>query len=329
VGDSRALMDSLIRAAEGGKQVICMVELKARFDEQRNIYWAQQLEHAGVHVFYGIVGLKTHTKLALVVRQEADGLRSYVHLGTGNYNVQTARLYTDFGLFTCRGLIADEVVELFNYLTGRSLKQDYQQLLVAPVNMRQRFKDLIDREIANREAGQPARIIAKFNSLEDRGIIRSLYRASQAGVPSDLIVRGFCCLRPGVPGLSENIRVTSVVGRFLEHSRIFYFRNGEASELDGRFYIGSADWMFRNLNRRIEVVTAVEDQACRQRLWHALELLLSDQRQAWDMQADGTYVQRRPSDPATHLGTHVAMMNWARQSVGADERDGNGNHAPA
>ncbi len=314
VGDSRSLMDSLARAAESGKQVACLVELKARFDERRNIYWAQQLEKAGVHVFYGLVGLKTHTKLAMVVRQDNDGLRCYVHVGTGNYNVQTARIYTDLGLFTCRSTITDDVVELFHYLTGRSLKSDYRYLLVAPFNMRARFLQLIEREVENHRAGRPARIIAKMNSLEDRRIIRALYQASQAGVPIDLIVRGFCCLQPGVPGRSENIRVTSVVGRFLEHSRIFYFRNGEALETDGRFFIGSADWMSRNLSRRVEVVVPVEDQPARLRLWSILELLLSDQRQTWDMQPDGTYVQRRPTDPHDP-GVHARLLALTRAAA--------------
>jgi len=254
IGDSRSLMDSLIGAAEQGKQVVCLVELKARFDEQRNIFWAQQLEHAGVHVVYGIVGLKTHTKLSLVVRQDTDQIRCYVHVGTGNYNVQTARLYTDFGLFTCRPEIADEVVELFHYLTGRSLKGDYQTLMIAPINMREGLVELIDREIEHQKAGRPAGIIAKMNSLEDRRIIRRLYAASRAGVKIRLIVRGFCCLHPGLEGVSENIEVLSVIGRFLEHSRVFYFRNGATEPLGGRFLIGSTDWMYRNLNRRVELV---------------------------------------------------------------------------
>jgi polyphosphate kinase len=327
IGDSRSLMDSLIRAAEANKQVVCMVELKARFDEQRNILWAQQLEKVGAHVFYGMVGLKTHTKLALVVREETDGLRTYVHISTGNYNVQTARVYTDFSLFTCRSTITDEVVELFHYLTGRSLKSDYRTLLVAPLNMRAQFMKLIEREVENHQAGQPAGIIAKMNSLEDRKIISALYRASQAGVSIDLIVRGFCCLRPGVPGLSENIRVISVIGRFLEHSRIFFFRNGEPDPLDGGFFIGSADWMYRNLKNRVELVVPVDDATARQRLWQTLEILLSDRRQAWDMQPDGRYVQRTPSDPAVDLGTHARLMQAVRAASAACG-DEHGNGAP-
>ncbi len=325
VGDSRSLMDSLIHAAEEGKQVVCLVELKARFDEQRNIFWAHQLERAGVHVVYGVVGLKTHTKLALVVRQEGDRLRSYVHIGTGNYNVQTARLYTDVGLLTCRPHITEEVVEMFHYLTGRSLKGNYKQIMVAPVNMASRFNEMIERETANHNAGLPSGIIAKMNQLEDRRTIRALYRASQAGVPVTLIVRGFCTLRPGVPGLSENIRVMSIIGRFLEHSRIFYFRSGAEQEIDGRFFIGSADWMYRNLERRVEVVVPVEDLVCRQRLWQILQVSVADQVQGWDMQPDGTYVRRTPSDPAVQLGSHATLMNMARDAATLDnQRQGAG-----
>ncbi len=318
VGDSRSLMDSLIRAAEQGKQVVCLVELKARFDEQRNIFWAQQLERAGVHVVYGIVGLKTHTKLSLVVRQDTDQIRCYVHVGTGNYNVQTARLYTDFGLFTCEPDLTNEVVELFHYLTGRSLKGDYRLLLVGPINMRDRFIELIDREIEHQKAGRPAGIIAKMNSLEDRRIIRRLYAASRAGVKVQLIVRGFCCLHPGLEGVSENIHVTSVIGRFLEHSRCFYFRDGAAEPLGGQFFIGSADWMYRNLNRRVELVVPVFDMLCRARLWQTLEILLNDRRQAWDMLPDGTYVQRMPTGPDDEKGTQEQLMQIARNSAVVD-----------
>ncbi len=308
IGESHSFMNSLIRAAENGKQVVCLVELKARFDEQRNIQWAQELERAGVHVVYGIVGLKTHTKLTLVVRRESRGLRCYAHVGTGNYNVTTARLYTDLGMLTARKEITDEAIELFHYLTGRSLKEDYDRLLVAPSTMRKRFMDLIEREVENQEAGKPAHIVAKINSLEDRKIIRALYRASGAGVPIDLIVRGFCCLRPGVPGMSENIRVISIIGRFLEHARIFHFRDGREDPVEGKFFIGSADWMYRNLNHRVEVVTPVEHLHCRQRLWEILDVQLNDQRQAWDMKPDGDYVQRQPTDPQTQIGTHLTLM---------------------
>jgi len=315
-GDESPFVQTLIRAAEAGKQVAALVELKARFDEERNIYWAQSLEKAGVHVVYGVVGFKTHTKTVLVVRRDPDGLRCYVHIGTGNYNVQTAKVYTDLGLLTCNADITDDIVELFNYLTGRSLKTDYRKLLVAPVNMKDRFLALIDREIENQKAGKPARIVAKMNSLEDRNVCRALYRASQAGVQIDLIVRGFCCLRPGVPGLSDNIRVTSIIGRFLEHSRIFHFRSGQADEVDGEFYIGSADWMYRNLLARVEAITPVEPRQLRERCWEILSIMLNDQRQAWDMRSDGTYVQRRPAEnapPQSAMGTHQALLDLTKK----------------
>ncbi len=310
-GDASPFINTLIRAAEGGKQVVCMVELKARFDEQRNIQCAQMLENAGVHVVYGIVGLKTHNKMALVVRRDADGLRSYAHIGTGNYHAGTARLYTDLGLFTCKPAFTEDVVELFHYLTGRSMKSEYNKLLVAPVNMRRKFQEMIEREVEHHKAGRPAHIIAKMNSLEDRRLIKSLYEASKAGVKIDLIVRGFCCLRPGVPGMSENIRVMSIIGRFLEHSRLYYFRNGAAAPADGEFFIGSGDWMYRNLSRRVEAVTPIEDAPLRERCWTILSVMLNDGRQAWDMASDGSYVQRRPADPTQETGTHARLMSMA------------------
>ncbi|MBI1375426.1 MAG: polyphosphate kinase 1 [Phycisphaera sp.] len=314
-GDDSPFINTLIRAAEAGKQVVCLVELKARFDEQRNIQVAQELEKAGVHVVYGIVGLKTHTKTALVVRREPDGVRCYAHIGTGNYHIGTARVYTDLGLFTANPEFTEDIVELFGFLTGRSLKRDYNKLLVAPVNMRQRFIKMIQREVEHHRAGRPARIIAKMNSLEDRRIIAELYRASQAGLPIDLIVRGFCCLRPGIKGLSANIRVTSIIGRFLEHSRIFHFLNGADDPAEGEYYIGSADWMYRNLENRVEAIAPIEDPALRKRLWGLLDIMLNDQRQAWDLQTDGTYVQRQPTDPVTQVGTHQLLMQQALQRV--------------
>ncbi len=312
-GDDSPFISYLIHAAEARKQVVCLVELKARFDEERNILLANKLEKAGVHVLYGVIGLKTHTKACLVVRQDADGIRSYAYIGTGNFNAGTARVYTDLGLFTCDPQITHDVVELFHYLTGRSLKRDYHKLLVAPVNMESRFMEMIEREIENQKNGRPARIVAKMNALEEKKIVRALYRASQAGVPIDLIVRGFCTLRPGVPGLSENIRVISVIGRFLEHSRIFYFRNASPQEQDGEFYIGSGDWMYRNLLARVEATVPIEAKAIKDRLWHVLNVLLSDRRQAWDMKPDGTYIQRTPDNPA-QLGTHAFFMTEARQT---------------
>ncbi|MBI1335634.1 MAG: polyphosphate kinase 1 [Phycisphaera sp.] len=317
----------LIRAAEAGKQVVCLVELKARFDEERNIQVAQVLEKAGVHVVYGIVGLKTHTKVSLVVRHEAEGMRTYCHIGTGNYNSKTANLYTDLGLFTCNPDLTADCVELFHYLTGRSLKRDFRTLLIAPINMRRRFVEMIDREIAHCDAWKkrggklddPDRphIIAKMNSLEDLDIGAKLREASQAGVRVQLIVRGFCCLRPGVPGQTENISVLSVIGRFLEHSRIYYFHNAGK----GEYYIGSADWMYRNLNNRVECITPIYSPVHQQRLRQILNISLGDYRQAWEMQPDGGYVQRKPDQapadalPEAKLGTHRVLMDLARREA--------------
>jgi polyphosphate kinase len=318
-GDESPFIPSLIHAAETGKQVVCIVEVKARFDEQRNIQVAQMLEKAGVHVVYGIVGLKTHNKTALIVRREPEGLRCYAHIGTGNYHIGTARLYTDLSLFTAKPMVTDEVVELFNNLTGRSLGRKYQKLLIAPINMKESFLEMIRREVIHHSQGKPAQIVAKMNSLQDRQIIAALYEASAAGVPIDLIVRGFCCLRPGVEGLSQKIRVISVIGRFLEHSRIFYFRNGAAEPVEGQFYIGSADWMYRNLHHRIEVVAPIEERPLRERCWQFLQMLLQDQRQAWEMRPDGSYIQRQPADPQAQIGTHRQLMRQAKVRMTSDQ----------
>ena len=318
VGDDTPFVRSLIRAAEAGKQVACIVEVKARFDEARNLHWAQQLEKVGAHVVYGVLGLKTHTKLALVVRKEAGGLRCYAHIGTGNYHVRTARLYTDVGLFTCDPVLTGDVVKLFHYLTGRSLAPSFDKLLVAPMNMRERFLELIEREIEHARAGRPARIVAKMNQLQDLAVGRALAAASQAGVPVDLIVRGFCCLLPGVPGLTENIRIRSVIGRFLEHSRIFYFANGHADPLDGEFFIGSADWMYRNLSRRVEAATPVVERALRERLWEILDVCLRDSRHAWILGAAGRYAQSVPvpdGDGPETVGTHAALIESTRRRI--------------
>lgn len=312
-GDNSPFIRSLIRAADAGKQVVCLVELKARFDEQRNIYWAQALENAGVHVVYGIVGLKTHAKLALVVRQETDGLRCYAHIGTGNYNVQTSRFYTDLGLLTSRDEITSEIVEFFHYLTGRSLKKSYQHLLVAPVNMFSRFKEMIEREAKHAREGRPAQIIMKCNNMEENDISLALYEASKAGVDIDLIVRGFASVRPGVKGMSEKIRVVSIIGRFLEHSRIFYFRNGMTDPLDGEFYIGSADWMYRNLHARVEAVVPIWERPLKEKLWEILQLSLKDHRQTWDMRSDGSYAQRKSDGPGLH--TQLIQLTKARNTV--------------
>lgn len=307
-GSDSPFIPLLIRAAENGKQVVCLVELKARFDEARNIQVARMLEKAGVHVVYGIVGLKTHCKTTLIVRQEGDEVRSYAHIGTGNYHAGNARLYTDLGLFTAKPEFTQDVVQLFHYLTGRSLNRSYNKLIVAPLSMKQKFVELIRFEAEQARAGKPGRIIAKMNQLEDSEIIRELYAASQAGVRIDLIVRGFCCLRPQVPGLSENIWVSSVIGRFLEHSRIFLFQHGASTPEQGQIYIGSADWMSRNLNWRVEAVCPIEDKSHKKRLWELLQMMLSDRRQAWDLKSDGVYNQRRPLNAPEEMGTHDRLM---------------------
>lgn len=310
-GDS-PLVNALIQAAENGKQVAVLVELKARFDEENNIQWARKLEKAGVHVVYGLVGLKTHTKTVLVVRKEGDRIRRYLHIGTGNYNPKTARLYTDLGLLSCRDDLGADLSDLFNFLTGYSRQQSYRKLLVAPVSLRQRMTELIQREAEHARAGGTGRIVAKMNSLTDAQIIAKLYEAAQAGVQIDLIIRGMCCLRPGVKGLSETVRVISIIGRFLEHSRIFYFHNQGQEEI----YIGSADWMSRNLDRRVEAVVPIDDPAISKDLQEILGIMLADQRQAWELQSDGTYVQRQPksTDPDHPVaGSQAVFMQMAIQ----------------
>lgn len=305
------IIKALIYAAEQGKQVAVLVEVKARFDEAANIAWARMLENAGCHVAYGLVGLKTHTKVSLAIREEEDGLRPYYHIGTGNYNAKTASLYTDLGLFSCDPAIGADLMDLFNYLTGYSRQTNYRKLLVAPVNMRQRFVDLISNEIAFTLSGKPGRIIAKMNALEDPVIVRKLYEASQAGVSIDLIIRGNCRLRPGLPGISENIRVISIIGRFLEHSRIFYFENGG----NPLYFIGSADWMNRNLSARVEAITPIEEPRLKEQLEHMLRLSLADHRQAWDLGPDGRYQRRfatASSDIMAAQGLQVSLMQEAR-----------------
>lgn len=307
-------VSSLVRAAEAGKQVACLVEVRARFDEHRNVRFARQLEQAGVHVAYGVVGLKTHCKCSLVVRREEKGLRGYVHLSTGNYHPKTAQLYTDLGLFTADPDIVEDVIDLFNSLTGRAEQRSYDNLIVAPFLMRRRLNALIDREIEIARSGGKGIIFAKMNSLEDTRITRKLYEASRAGVQVTLVVRGFCCLRPGVPGLSDNIRVIAVVGRFLEHSRIYYFGNGKQDPLEGDWYIGSADWMYRNLNNRVEVLAPVRGREARERLQRLREIHLRDHRTAWDLKADGFYTERMPApdappDGPEALGVFFTLMN--------------------
>jgi polyphosphate kinase len=285
-GQQSAIAEALIAAGEQGKQVTALIELKARFDEENNIEWAQRLERAGVHVVYGFVGLKTHCKLTLVVRREGSALTRYVHIATGNYTPTSSSTYTDLGLFTADKEIGADTTEFFNYLTGYSHQQNYRRLLISPVNLRERLTTLIERETANAKAGRTSRIIAKLNRLADPNIIQALYDASAAGVEIDLIVRGICMLRPGVPGLSENIRVRSVIGRFLEHSRVFYFANDGNEEV----YIGSADWMPRNLNRRVEVVCPINDPHLRRYLRDTvLQAYLRDNVNARTLQPEGSY----------------------------------------
>jgi len=292
-GRHSPIVEALIEACELGKQVGVLVELKARFDEESNIEWARRLEQAGVHVVYGLLGLKTHCKLALVVRREGEELKRYVHLATGNYNPTTSRIYTDVGIFTADEEITADATHLFNFLTGYSRYSKYRCLLVAPVNLRERMAALIEREAGHAQRNRPARIIAKINSLTDLSTIRALYAASQAGVEIDLIVRGVCMLRPGIPGVSERIRVRSVVGRFLEHSRIFYFANDGAEEV----FIGSADWMTRNLDRRVEVVAPIKDKALKLYLKETvLDTYLRDDAQARLLQADGSYTRLSPAE---------------------------------
>jgi len=286
-GRNSPIVKALIEASEKGKQVAALVELKARFDEESNIEWARRLEQAGVHVVYGIVGLKTHCKLALVVRREGRKLKRYVHLATGNYNPTTSRVYTDVGIFTTDDEIANDATNLFNSLTGFSEFNEYGCLMVAPLNLRKGTIKLIKRETAHAKAGRPGRIIAKVNSLTDVAIVRALYNASQAGVSIDLIVRGICTLRPGLENVSSNIRVRSIVGRFLEHSRIFYFGNNGKEEV----YIGSADWMYRNLSRRVELVVPIKQPQLREHLKGILDAYLKDNVNARELRADGTYVR--------------------------------------
>ncbi len=285
--DSR-IPPALIRAAENGKQVTALIELKARFDEAHNIEWAQKLDQAGVHVVYGIVGLKTHGKLTLVVRQEGEELKRYVHIASGNYNPTTSCTYTDVGIFTADDDIGADASELFNFLTGCSRQTEYRKLMVAPVNLRQKLYELFDREIEHKRAGRPAGIFAKLNRLEDKAVIDKLYEASQAGVPIDLLVRGICMLKPGVKGLSDNIRVRNLVGRFLEHSRVMCFINGG----DEQHFIGSADWMSRNLKHRVEVVTPVSDPESKRYLKEVLlKTYLRDNIKAAELRPDGSYVR--------------------------------------
>ncbi|MBT3403970.1 MAG: polyphosphate kinase 1 [Gammaproteobacteria bacterium] len=306
------IIESLVRAARNGKQVAVLVELKARFDEAANIRWARRLEQAGIHVTYGVVGLKTHSKVILVLRQDYNGLRHYAHIGTGNYHSGTARLYTDLGMLTNDRDIGKDLTELFNYLTGYSPPPTYRKILTAPSTLKSALLKRIEREISVSSEKKPGLIQFKANALEDVDITHALYKASQAGVKIDLIIRDTCRLRPGVPGVSDHIQVISIVGSFLEHARIFYFQNGGNEE----YYIGSADLMKRNLEGRVEVVAPVEDLDLRQDLRMILNLQLDDQRSAWDMQADGSYLQRTPTDD-TVINSQQTLLGFAHKRLKA------------
>jgi len=307
VGQNSPVVEALLEASERGKQVAVLVELKARFDEESNIGWARTLEQAGVHVVYGLVGLKTHSKIAMVVRQEGEGIRRYLHLATGNYNTVTSRIYEDIGMFTCDEAMGADATDLFNYLTGYSTKQDYKKLLVAPVNLRSRLEELIDREMKHAQEGRKARLVFKVNSIVDTPMIQHLYRASQAGVKVDLLVRGMCSLVPGIEGVSENVRVISIIGRYLEHSRIYYFHNAGKEEL----YLGSADLMTRNLSHRVEVVFPVERPEHIQYLRDTvLDIYLKDNLRARLMQPDGAYKRLKPE----RSDAGVDVQDWLMQN---------------
>jgi polyphosphate kinase len=305
-GADSPIVAALARAAENGKQVAVLVELKARFDEENNIQWARSLERAGVHVAYGVGGLKTHAKIALVVRREGATMRRYVHIGTGNYNPATSRVYTDLGLFTARADFGHDASELFNFLTGFSKRTKYRRLAVAPFSLHEKVVGLIDREAEKARQGKPASVIVKMNALVDPTVIRALYRASQSGVPIQLAVRGICCLRPGVSGVSDEIRVSSVVGRFLEHSRVFSFGVGEEEEI----YISSADWMPRNFYRRVELMTPILDEKAREKIrQEILEPIVADNTRARDLQSDGSYVRRHPATNEPPFDTQQTLLD--------------------
>ena len=293
-----------------GKQVTVLVELKARFDEENNIVWAKKLEKAGCHVIYGLVGLKTHSKITLVVRREDEGIKRYVHLGTGNYNDSTAKIYTDMGLFTCDEAIGSDATAVFNMLSGYSEPEQWNKLLVAPYWLKDAFYSMIDREIQHAKEGKEAHIIAKMNSLNHKGIIQKLYEASRAGVKIDLIVRGICCLKVGIPGVSENITVRSIVGQFLEHARIFYFYNDGAEDI----FLGSADWMNRNLERRVEIVYPIENEKLKEQVKEVLTVQLEDTLQARIYQPDGSYkrVDRRGKKA---LNSQDYFVKWANRQL--------------
>jgi polyphosphate kinase len=305
VGSNSPVVKALMEARENGKAVTALIELKARFDEENNIGWARALEHEGVHVVYGVVGLKVHAKLCMIVRREKDGIRRYIHLGTGNYNAATSRIYTDFGLFTCDKEIGEDVADLFNFLTGYARIENYQKLLVAPVTLRNGIIERIDREISRHQSHGDGHIIFKMNALVDPLVITALYRASQAGVNVELQVRGICCLRPGISNVSENITVSAIVGRFLEHARIYYFHNGGGEEV----FLGSADLMPRNLDRRVEVLFPIEDPPMRKTIIHGiLPIQLQDTVKKRILKCDGTYERRLPDRDAPPLNAQSWLV---------------------
>jgi len=323
------IIQSLIDAADNGKQVAVMVELKARFDEQNNLEWVRRLEENGIHVAYGTIGLKTHTKTALVVREEDDGVELYSHVSTGNYHSETAKGYVDLGLLTADRDIGQDLVKVFNFFTGPSLDEQFRKLLIAPVTMRDRLTEYVRREADHARAGREARIVAKVNALEDPDLVAELYEAAMAGVEINLVVRDICRLRPGIEGVSETVDVYSVVGRFLEHSRIYYFENGardpdlpaDAPGGHPEYYIGSADWMTRNLDSRVEAVAPVEDPDIREQLRFVLELVLADNRKRWEMNADGTYEQRQPAPGDPEISTQEVLMDQTRRAAADGDVD--------
>jgi polyphosphate kinase len=314
VGSTSPITEFLIEAAERGKQVAVLVELKARFDEENNIFWARELEKVGVHVVYGLVGLKTHAKMILVVRRESDGVKRYVHVSNGNYNATTSKIYTDLGLFTCNADICSDVSDVFNYLTGYSKQTDFRKLIVAPINMREKFLELILREVNNINAGGKGKITLKLNSLVDPTLIAALYEASNTGVKIDLIIRGICCLIPKVPGLSENIRVLSIVGRYLEHSRVLYFLNNGEEEI----YLSSADFMQRNLDRRVEIAWPVEDPKIKSEIIKSLlSVSLKDNVKARELMSDMNYTRINPAGDDKNISSQDWLMDYAvRSSAG-------------
>jgi polyphosphate kinase len=311
--EDSSIVDSLVNAARNGKQVAVLVELKARFDEAANIRWARRMEQAGIHVTYGVIGLKTHSKVILVVRKDYNGLRRYAHIGTGNYHAGTARLYCDLGMLTCDDAIAQDLTELFNYLTGYSPPPRYRKILTSPYTLKKALLEKIDREIKHHTAETPGLIQFKMNALEDVDITRALYRAARAGVKVDLIVRDTCRLRPGLPGLTENTQVIGVIGRFLEHARIYYFQNGGEEE----YFIGSADLMTRNLESRVEVVTPVEDPKLRQELRLIIDVQLSSHKDVWEMQADGSYIERKAIPGKKSLSSQETFIELAQKRMAA------------